>query len=433
MEGNMDERKTITLRKPSGTVSIFTSMDLLQRKTYDAFLYIAQQQLAEDPERVWFEIDLKTVKMLTGTENDNNNVRFRKMIEDLVRTTIEYNLLHKDTSIEGITSAIHDVEIERSSGKETRLRYALPMRVRNALISRDTIYAVIDLMIKKELQSKYSAILYDLCKDYEKVQVPVMTMEEFKKIFGLIDPETGSQKYSRMVDIRRFVLDAACKELNDNPKVPFTVSYSLIKAGSGNRYEKIKFIIEPKPESEREPDRFAPKYKTKSLESKDRVGVGSLLEAVPPAFRNNGLGVFLIQALDQYGYEYLLKQIEYTNSQNPRNYLAFLKAAVAEDYAGVGQESLNQELEQLREKYRPRVSRILSTENYRYIPVKIGEKIFYVEDILFEDDKVKFMLLDNKENVVVMNTFSLVTDEDKMEEFLTRIEEVFSKFAEDLL
>jgi len=46
---------------------------------------------------------------------------------------------------------------------------------------------------------------------------------------------------------------------------------------------------------------------------------------------------------------------------------------------------------------------------------------------------VKFMLLDNKENVVVMNTFSLVTDEDKMEEFLTRIEEVFSKFAEDLL
>jgi hypothetical protein len=288
-------------------------------------------------------------------------------------------------------------------------------------------------MIKKELQSKYSAILYDLCKDYEKVQVPVMTMEEFKKIFGLIDPETGSQKYSRMVDIRRFVLDAACKELNDNPKVPFKVSYSLIKARSGNRYERIKFIIEPKPESEREPDRFAPKYKTKSLESKDRVGVGSLLEAVPPAFRNNGLGVFLIQALDQYGYEYLLKQIEYTNSQNPRNYLAFLKAAVAEDYAGVGQESLNQELEQLREKYRPRVSRILGTENYRYIPVKIGEKIFYVEDILFEDDKVKFMLLDNKQNVVVMKTFSLVTDEDKMEEFLTRIEEVFSKFAEDLL
>jgi len=78
MEGNMDERKAITLRKPSGTVSIFTSMDLLQRKTYDAFLYIAQQQLAEDPEKVWFEIDLKTVKMLTGTENDNNNVRFRK-------------------------------------------------------------------------------------------------------------------------------------------------------------------------------------------------------------------------------------------------------------------------------------------------------------------------------------------------------------------
>lgn len=425
----MDERKAITLRKPSGTVSIFTSMDLLQRKAYDAFLYIAQQQLAEDPETVWFEIDLKTVRMLTGTENDNNNVRFRKMIEDLVRTPIEYNLLHKDTSIEGITSAIHDLEIERSSGKETRLRYALPTRVRNALISRDTIYAVIDLMIKKELQSKYSAILYDLCKDYEKVQIPVLAMEEFRKIFGLIDPETGSQKYSRMVDIRRFVLDPACKELNDNRKVPFTVSYSLIKAGVGNRYEKIKFIIEPKPESEREPDRFAAKYNTTSLESKDRTGVGSLLEAVPPAFRNNGLGVFLMQVLDQYGYEYLVKQIEYTSSQNPRNYLVFLKAAVAEDYAGVRQEALNQELEQLRKKYRPRVSRILGTENYRYIPVKIGEEILYVEDILFEDDKVEFLFLDNKKNIMVMKTFSLLTDDEKIEEFLTRIEEVFSKFT----
>jgi len=157
------------------------------------------------------------------------------------------------------------------------------------------------------------------------------------------------------------------------------------------------------------------------------------LEAVPPAFRNKGLGVFLMQALDQYGYEYLVKQIEYTNSQNPRNYLAFLKAAVAEDYAGVGQETLNQELEQLREKYRPRVSRILGTENYRYIPVKMGEKVFYVEGILFEGDKVNFMLLDNKGNVMVMKTLSLLTDNDKIEEFLARIEEVFSKFTEDLV
>ncbi len=94
---------------------------------------------------------------------------------------------------------------------------------------------------------------------------------------------------------------------------------------------------------------------------------------------------------------------------------------------------MNHVLEQLRDKYRPRVSRILGTENYRYIPVKMGEKVFYVEGILFEGDKVNFMLLDNKGNVMVMKTFSLLTDGDKIEEFLARIEEVFSKFTEDLV
>ena len=42
---------------------------------------------------------------------------------------------------------------------------------------------------------------------------------------------------------------------------------------------------------------------------------------------------------------------------------------------------------------------------------------------------MEFLFLDNKKNIMVMKTFSLLTDDEKIEEFLTRIEEVFSKFT----
>ena len=49
------------------------------------------------------------------------------------------------------------------------------------MLSSNGIYAKIDLIVIKGLKSKYSIILYELLKDYENVEIPVLSIEKFRE------------------------------------------------------------------------------------------------------------------------------------------------------------------------------------------------------------------------------------------------------------
>jgi hypothetical protein len=165
--------------------------------------------------------------------------------------------------------------------------------------------------------------------------VPLLELEQFKKIFNI----DNIKSYNRMDNLKLNVLDKAVGELNNNENVDFMVNYKLIKTGKA--YTHIKFEVKPKP-------------KQKALEQKrDNMHLKVLLDAVPEQERSKQLENYLAKCLKSYDARYLLHQIEYVAQQKPKNFVAYLKKAIEEDFA-------NNELAEEQEKAeKERIERVI--------------------------------------------------------------------------
>jgi len=336
------KKSAVVLEKPSGTIAITDPMSIQQRKFYDAFLYVAKKDLEKDPLKTRFEIQLAEVKRLFGIEKDKNNLRLKKQIKKLMSLVAEYNILEKDKEIEwGAFSILPFVVIQNG-----KIIFEIPTPVKEAFLKKGGVFGKIDLVIIRDLNSKYSVILYELLKDYQNVQIPKMTIEKFRELFGLENKYTDNFN-----NLKRWVLDVAIKELNENPNIEWNVSYKLFKSG-GNKYTHIKFIKIPKPLPKLE------KQKAQGVKNKNyKQIVEKLMELIPEKYRKKYVKKLLLQNIAEKGYEYIEKQIEYTNKAKIKeytHYTAYLRRAIEEDYAGVEDSDTAKKLKILRkieEKY----------------------------------------------------------------------------------
>lgn len=274
-----ETKKTILLQKPSGTISIGGDLDKLERKFYNGLLHNARNQLEKDINKTDFKIPLQAlIENLNASENDKNNRYYKKLLDKLLSTLVYYNMLGKDKNIivDGKAHLIDNLDYETNTQTgETIVLYTMPRVVRKSMIdiiqgNPDGIYAKIDLMIIKGLKSKYSLILYELCKDYEKVEIPEMTIEQFKEIFGIEDRKAYNFS-GGFANIKQRVLTPAIEEINENKDIDFMVDYQLVKRGKA--YTHIKFIVTPKP-------------KQKQLEQyKENSQTNILINAIPAEYR----------------------------------------------------------------------------------------------------------------------------------------------------
>ncbi len=242
---NVMKKNAVVLQKPSGTIAIRVDLDAIQRKFYDALLYIAKHELKEDKEKKRFTVPLKEVKEILNKNDkiNKNNSYYIEKLKEIKEKNAEYNILDKDKGlkIQGWVSLVSDLEItEDEKAKVVTITFELPERIKWALVDPNGVYANINLVIVRGLNSKYAIILYELVKDYEKVEIPEMTMEDFRKVFNI------ENKYKGRIDhVKEYVLEPAIRELNENENVDFIVSYELKK--TGKVYTHIKFHVKPKP------------------------------------------------------------------------------------------------------------------------------------------------------------------------------------------
>lgn len=229
-------KKSLILHKPSGAIAVAGNMSMAERKLYDGFLYVVEETLKQDIKEKRFSIPLIELKRMFGLEKGKNNKKFKEIIRKLSNTEVEYNILGKDKTIDGFAHYLDNVkcEIDKRAGVII-INFSIPSKVREAMVNKDSSFADIDLMIIKDLRSKYSALLYELCKDYKKSKMPTMTMGKFRQLFGIKD------KY-KMPDLRNRVLNTAINELNNNDKIKFSINYELTK--QSNTYTHIRFIVE---------------------------------------------------------------------------------------------------------------------------------------------------------------------------------------------
>ena len=317
------KKNAVILQKPSATIAVRVDLNAIQRKAYDAFLYVVKENLRKDDKKRKFTILLDDLKEIFGETTSRDNAYYKKNVRELMTKVAEYNVLKKDKKVEGAFVLMSRVEfVEDINTKEIVCNFEVPEFVIDLIKDPKSPYANINLVVLKGLKSKYAVLLYELIKDYKNKEIPEMTMEEFRGLFGI------ENKYKAIKDLRKYVLEPAVRELNKNEKFDFLVSYELRRIGK--RYRKIKFIVNHKPQKLKI-EQQVENYKSLAEDPDLR----ELLFLLPESYRKRKNCVSLLAgALQEKDKEYIKAQIEYTNEKNPKRYCAYLKNAIEKDYAG---------------------------------------------------------------------------------------------------
>ena len=372
-------KNEVTLIKHSAVVQISNKMSAIQRKCYNALLYAAKKQLEANPGRFEFEIDAKILLDFFQI-GDKHHIYLKEKLEELQDIKVKYNILNKDKKQKwGIFNILAGVEYD-----EGKFIFSFPHQVLKTLINPN-VYTYIDLVIIKDLKSKYAIALYELLRDYKDIKELTIEIDKFKELMG-----TTNTTYS-MNMFKRRVIEKAIEEINKSEKIDFKVEYELKK--SGKKYTHIKFIIHKKSKVE---------LSRLQLESKrENAKIQAFLAIIPEKYRSKALEKYLYEIIDKYEPKYIEAQIKYANSQNTQNYLAYLKSAVKEDFANY---EISKEIESA---YYEKFKKIIS-----FLEKKYKEK----------DRKIDFKEYVRDHIFVLVNQKKITPEEkDKFLEFLDKL------------
>ena len=220
----MNENK-IVIRKHRAIIQM-TNVKAVQRKSYNVLLKKAYDQKGND----LFEVSLSELKEIAGIK-DSSNKNLKQSIIDLMKTIVQMDIINGSPDHWKAVPLLGETEIENGT-----VYFDLPRSIKSALYDPDR-YAAIDLSILKGLRSKYAIALYELARDYEKREIPKLTIIKFRELMGVED-----NKYKNFADLKRSVIDRAMDEINELQSINFTMTVEAIK-GHGRAIKEIKFTI----------------------------------------------------------------------------------------------------------------------------------------------------------------------------------------------
>lgn len=231
-----DESKTL-IKKHSSLIQTNNVTTLQQRKSINAFILIARQVLKRDPNQTTFKIELSTLKKLAWIKNTNYEA-VKESLKGLLTTAIEYNVLDKDKEVEwGAFNILSEVNIKTENNNNAVISFWFPTKILEQIKS-PRMYSTLDLVIIRDLNSKYSLALYELLKDYQNLWTFVFKVEDLKKTLW-VDQMKGYKVFS---EFRKRVLKPAVDEINE--KTDLQVAYEGKKQGA--EYVEVEFKVDTK-------------------------------------------------------------------------------------------------------------------------------------------------------------------------------------------
>ena len=101
---------------------------------------------------------------------------------------------------------------------------------------------------------------------------------------------------------------------------------------------------------------------------------------MPEKYRKK-LKNFLSEAIEKYNIGYIEAQIKLVNKRNPDDYIAYLKSAIKEDYAGYYEiEDKKEEYREKIEQYFKKAQKIIETKNIVNKEVKeLAKELIYID------------------------------------------------------
>ncbi|MGL5903251.1 MAG: hypothetical protein ACRCZO_11255, partial [Cetobacterium sp.] len=221
----MKNLKDLTLFKPNKLIEIsgapLTAQGLL---TYDFILHRLQQEKTDN-----IILSLNEITRAIGIEGNYDEIY--SYLDSLQRIRIE----SKD--VKGKLWGAFNLLSEYKKC-ENGVFVAVPPPISKALKTQDDkkeslYYTTIKLLEKRVFRCVYSLIFYDLFKKYEKVNIPILSLDEIREFTGTIN------KYPEYKAFKVHVLKKAIEELNAFEK---KYEYSFEEKRVGRKVNEIKFI-----------------------------------------------------------------------------------------------------------------------------------------------------------------------------------------------
>lgn len=159
----------------------------------------------------------------------------------LAKTTIEWEYTLGDDRVQGVAS-LFSAEVHKSARSTGKLRFGFPPLL-IPILKEPSRFARLRVHFLLQLSGKYAVTLYEILEAYVNRRDGQcrVTIEELRTWLKV---PTGS--YPNWKDFRKWVLDPALKQINDDPLgAGFSVNYDPIR--KGRFYHEIVFRLTKTP------------------------------------------------------------------------------------------------------------------------------------------------------------------------------------------
>jgi plasmid replication initiation protein len=223
--------KELTLNKPKPLIYIVGEMTKNKRLIYNYFLTLINEKTAN--EKGFFFTTISDISTITKIKDYK---LLKETLKDLQHTSLHTNILKS----ERYCSLIGEIQIL----EENIVKLWFPPTIIDiALMKKD--YAKINLYDLANFTSKYSITIYEMIRDYHrqnnsKVQIPDLSIQEFRKLMGVENKLNTNQK------LKERILKQAKKDIEE--KTDFLFDYEFIKKFGSGRFNHIRLKFKLKEE-----------------------------------------------------------------------------------------------------------------------------------------------------------------------------------------
>lgn len=214
--------------------NVVKSNEMIQKSRYSlslqeqkVLLRIIQMIRPEDTDFKQYEFKLRDFCSISGTEVNGKN--YEEIKGALLKLRKHAWYLKKPNGALVTVGWIQKAEINPNIGTVT---VELDRDLKPYLLQLQDFFTTYSLYYTIAMRSKYSIRLYEIFKSYENLGVKAFDIQE-------LQAQLMAETYSRWQDFRRYVIEAATKEINMLSDL--SVSYELNK--TGRQYTEIVFKI----------------------------------------------------------------------------------------------------------------------------------------------------------------------------------------------
>jgi len=234
-----DDPATVPVPLQTVIVSVEGPYTERDRKLWVFLLHAVFDELGNQPLHTLSVREINSVFRELGGEHGTKWLW--ESAKRLAKTTVEWEYTLGDDRVQGIASLFH-AEVHKAARSTGQLRFGFPPLL-IPILKEPSRFARLRVHFLLKLSGKYAVTLYEILEAYVnrrdgQCRVSIDELRTWLKV------PTGS--YPNWKDFRKWVLDPALKQINDDPLgAGFSVEYEPIR--KGRFYNEIVFHMAKTP------------------------------------------------------------------------------------------------------------------------------------------------------------------------------------------